>query len=366
MNFTPRTNPLIVHEAETQRQHARYHIPLEVIHQGQRYGVADWSVSGFALRDVSLDLTKGAIEQFTLVFPFDTYELTLVIEAEIRYNDRVRRRIGVKFLNLNARQINVIRYVLEAFLSGEIVEAGDILEVTARNVSSQSRAVPAVAGPVSMRDNIYLLTRRFVTWGLLVAIAFGVIVFLAASLYEKSFVVQASSAMIAGNSYILSSPSDGLISDIKPGASLKPGDKVYDVVSKPGETVSVASVCTCSIREVYAANGTYVREGDKVASVLEPNSKQYIEALIERAELTRLYGDIKVNVRLIDGTLLTNAKIRKYPSLLGREGSVELLAVEIDPGISLPSNMIGRPVIVNFDESRRSIVGRALSVLALN
>jgi mannuronan synthase len=365
MNFTPRTTPAIVHEAEVQRQHARYRIPLEVLYKGHNYRVADWSLGGFALLDAPIDSPKGTIEQFTLIFPFDTYQLSLTIEAEVKYNDRSRRRVGVKFLNLTSRQINVIRYVLDAFLSGEIVEAGDVLEVSARSMSTQSRAIPAAPVPISFKEKVRLYAPRAAAWSFIGLLAIGVLTFLAASLYDRLFVVHASSAMVAGNSYVLSSPIDGLIDDVKAGASLKPGDKVYTVLSRPGESMGVSSVCTCTVREVYAANGTYVREGDKVVSVLEPNSKQYVEALVERAYLTRLYGDVRISVRLIDGTVLKNAKIRKFPALLGREGSVELLSVEIDPGVNLPTSMIGRPAIVNFDDVRSSLLGRIFGIFRI-
>ena len=61
----------IVHEAETQRQHARYKLPLKVFFKGKLYKVADWSVGGIGIVgiDADSDAEVGAVSTFRIIFP---------------------------------------------------------------------------------------------------------------------------------------------------------------------------------------------------------------------------------------------------------------------------------------------------------
>src|SRR5215210_6143831 len=46
----------VVHEAEAQRQHARYRLPARVRVNGTTYTIHDWSVGGFSIADIDSDL----------------------------------------------------------------------------------------------------------------------------------------------------------------------------------------------------------------------------------------------------------------------------------------------------------------------
>jgi alginate biosynthesis protein Alg44 len=353
----------VVHEAEAQRQHARYRLPARVEVGGRKYDIHDWSVSGFAVADIESDLEPGSVNEFDMIFKFDTYELQLNVHGEVRYNDRAKRRLGVKFVNMTARQLNIIRYIIDASLSGELVDAGDVIEVTARPMTAASRTLPPAPRPATLSERIGFYARRSVAVGLVLALTLGVLGYLVTSLYDRAFVIHARSSMVSGDVYVLAAPMDGQLDGLVPNSRLASAAPVFTVTERPGKSAEVVSPCNCIVREAFALNGTYVRAGDKVASLVTPQSKQYIEALVERRDLPRLFGDVAIRVRLVDGTLIENATIRRMPTLFGREGSVELLSVEVNPQRELPASLIGRPAIVTFDDSRNSIFGRAFSAM---
>ena len=149
----------------------------------------------------------------------------------------------------------------------------------------------------------------------------GVLGYLATSLYDRAFVVHARSSMVSGDTYVLAAPMDGQVDGLHSNGRVTVASPVFTVTERPGRSAEVVSPCNCLV-EALSLNGTYVRAGDKVASLVTPQSKQFIEALVERRELPRLFGDVTVRVRLVDGTVIENATIRRMPTLFGREGSV--------------------------------------------
>jgi alginate biosynthesis protein Alg44 len=363
MNAVRAATVQIVHEAEAQRQHARYRLPARVKVNGGTYEVRDFSVGGFSIEDIDSDLKPGAVKSFDLVFGFDSYELQLEVEGEVRYNDRGRQRLGIKFVNASSRQVNVIRYIIGASLAGEIVDAGDIIEVTARPMTATSRGLPPAPKAASLVDRVRFYARRTLAWTVLGAVTLGVLGYLATSLYDRAFVVHARSSMVSGDTYVLAAPMDGQLDGLVPNGRVTVASPVFTVTERPGRSAEVVSPCNCLVREAFSLNGTYVRAGDKVASLVTPQSKQFIEALVERRELPRLFGDVTVRVRLVDGTVIENATIRRMPTLFGREGSVELLSIEVNPQRELPMSLVGRPAIVTFDDSRNSAAGRVIDTI---
>ena len=106
----------IAHEAEVQRQHPRYRIPIRCIYNGTQISVVDVSVGGIGLRAGSFEVKPGRVLDLTLVFPFSGYELTLPINAEVRYIAEEHSRIGLRFVDVSPRQHNLLRFILDAIL----------------------------------------------------------------------------------------------------------------------------------------------------------------------------------------------------------------------------------------------------------
>ena len=60
----------IAHEAEVQRQHPRYRIPIRCIYNGTQISVVDVSVGGIGLRAGSFEVKPGRVLVLTRVFTF--------------------------------------------------------------------------------------------------------------------------------------------------------------------------------------------------------------------------------------------------------------------------------------------------------
>ena len=67
-----------------------------------------------------------------LIFPFEEFELTMRREARMVYIDQGHGRFGCVFLGVSERHAEVLRYLVDAYLAGELVSAGDLLQARAR------------------------------------------------------------------------------------------------------------------------------------------------------------------------------------------------------------------------------------------
>ena len=144
----------ITHEAEVQRQHPRYRIPVRCIHDGTQFSVIDISVGGLSLRTGSLDAKPGHLLDLTIIFPFSGYELTTTVCAEVRYIAGEHNRIGLRFVDVSQRQHSLLRFILDAYLAGEVVEAGDVLDVVSRRNEGKTREVHQRPQPQGLVANI--------------------------------------------------------------------------------------------------------------------------------------------------------------------------------------------------------------------
>src|SRR5437763_12987878 len=108
-------------------------------------------------------------------------------EGEIRYVDAANHRMGVRYVRLTPRQSNVMRYLVDALLSGEVVEAGDIINVTARKSEAVSRPVPQQALPKSIWQRARRSVGRAAAYAVVVLVGVGVLDFALSGAYERLF-----------------------------------------------------------------------------------------------------------------------------------------------------------------------------------
>lgn len=350
----------VVHEAEVQRQHARYKLPLKVAFLGKLYDVADWSIGGIGISGVDFALGVGSVHSFRIYFPFDSYELSINVQGEIRYIDGANHRAGVQFVDQDERQINIMRFMVDAMLSGEIVDAGDIIEIASRRMEAPSRSVPKKPAPVTPREKLRAAGGRVLAYGTVGLATVGIIAFVASSAYERLYTIDARSGVVAGDLVMIASPTQGQMALKTTGDTVKRGDPLFDIVERPDSTITVNSPCDCRIVKMAAVDGTYVRPGQNIATLVPTNSRQVVSALVDQQSLMRLYAGAGVHLQYVDGTAIEDSRIVRMPPAIDANGgaSNELISVEIDPGRDLAPTAIGQPVAVRFDTFRTSWLGR--------
>jgi mannuronan synthase len=353
----------ITHEAEVQRQHPRYRIPIRCIYNGTQISVVDVSVGGIGLRISSLDVKPGRVLDLILVFPFSGYELSLPINAEVRYVAEDHSRIGLRFVDVSPRQHNLLRFILDAYLAGEIVDAGDILDVSSRRNEGKTREVPQRPQPQGLRAQLTHHGRSAAGYVGIGAATMLLVGFIGMGVFERMYIIPAQSAQITADLVTVPAPSNGQATFIAAGNEVKAGEPLLTIQGPQGNSIVIDSPCDCVVQTRYSRTANFVREGAPILALREKTSMPYVTASVPHDQLLRFYRGASAVIEYADGTRVREDQIERLPSLVSESASTGPFLVKLAPGRELEMSTIGQPVSVVFDTFSGSSVGAAASKL---
>ncbi len=352
----------IVHESEVQRQHTRYRLPVQCQFGDQSFDVIDWSVGGFAIQAPGMDISLRRVLSFRLVFPLEEYDIVLPIQGEVRNVDAGKGRIGFKFVNTSQRQIAVLRYIIDAFLSGEIVSLGDILDVTARTHAAVPRTVPKRSEPQTAAGRLMERLRPLLSYGAIAIATLALLAFVVTAVYERLFISRALSAAISIDTITIAAPVSGQLEVVTEGAALIPGAPAVAVRDWGQREVFVEAKCACPVVERLLPVGSTVTEGAPVLRAALVGAKPFVRAIIDEDTLIRIREGTVARLEFADGTI-TEVNLTDHPpralGVAGLPGSASTASVvAFDPGREIPLDWYGAPVRLRFDSFGASLLGR--------
>lgn len=351
----------ITYEAELQRQHPRYRLPMRARIDGRIYQVHDWSMNGFAIDAKGFTAGKKVIADLTI--PFSSYEFSLTdVPSEVLYSTDPMGRTSFVFLTLEDGQMSLLQYVTDAILSGEVVRAGDVLDVARRTDMVKSKQVPPPPR-LSTAARIAQLGRRAAATAGVAAIGAGLIAFLSANVYDELYVVRPESAAVTAKTVNVAAPSIGRITFLNEKREVSFGEPLMTVNPAVGNPITVESPCDCVQVDQRFANGDFVRTGDPVVRLMRADAPIVVSATVGDNQLMSLYGVETASLVYSDGTSVGEAEILWLPGKGGTQADLprEPLTVLLAPKKALSPEMIGQPVEVKFDLFGDSMIGRLLA-----
>jgi alginate biosynthesis protein Alg44 len=322
--------PQIVHESEVHRQHIRLKIPIQVEVDGVRYQVDDWSVGGFGVESVMTSRQPGERFSIRLIFPFEEFEMTMRLDARMVYVDQDHGRFGCAFTGMTKEHGDIFRYLVDAYLAGEVVSAGDILQVRARDNTAAARLQPGYepfledeSWAVKLRHYGALAGFGLAGLALLAVVALG--------LKERFFTIAASSATIEAPVVEIRAPVDGrFISALEPGERLFDGTLLGTVQALDGTIVPLESPCDCLVLEQLALNGQHYQIGDDLVVLIGAEEPLMIRAQLPLEQAERLEVGDRAEVRVPGRAEPIYGQIERInfrPSLASlREGAEQMVS----------------------------------------
>lgn len=284
--------PQIVHETEVHRQHVRLKIPVQVELDGGRYQVDDWSVGGFGVESVLTSRRAGDRLVVRMIFPFEEFDMAMRLDARMVYVDQDHGRFGCAFVGLSRDQVAVFRYLVDAYLSGEVVSAGDILQIRARDSAAGARPQPdlGVLEPIEGGRG-----RRYATFGLLGLAGIVLAGLIALGINERFFQIEARSAVIEATLREVRAPVTGrFLSLLEPGAPVEAGAMLGTIRGLDGSIVPIESPCDCVVLDQIALSGQTYQAGDPLLALVNEG-----EPLLVRAQVpVELVEDLQVDDRV--------------------------------------------------------------------
>jgi alginate biosynthesis protein Alg44 len=277
--------PQIVHEAEIHRQHVRLRIPIGVEIDGVRFTVDDWSIGGFGVESPMTGRQPGDRFPARLIFPFEDFELTLRLEAQLIYVLADPARFGGRFVDLSQGQLGLFRYIVDAYLSGEIVSGGDILSVVGGDEAGDAR-VQKLFTALNEQTGRGGRMRRYLSLAAFSLAALGLVGLILFGLYQRYILVATDRAVIEAPTYRLAATATGVLEAGNQGL-LRRGDLVARLIGA-NTTVELASPCECVLGEWLVQPGTTVERGQVVATLVAADQPLTIRAEVPFTGARRL------------------------------------------------------------------------------
>jgi mannuronan synthase len=288
----------IVHESEVHRQHVRLRIPIQVEVDGVRYQVDDWSVGGFGVESVMTSRQAGEHFPVKLIFLFEEFDLTMRFDARMVYADQDHGRFGCAFLGLSQQQTEVFRYLVDAYLSGEVVSAGDVLQVRSHDNSGQAR-MQALYSPLSEDELRTARLKRYAGFAAFGLAGLALLLLVALGVKDRYFTVTSTNALVEAPTVPIRAPIVGrYISALKSGERVPPDALLGMITGFDGTVVSLESPCDCVVLEQVGLNGQHYQVGDPLVVLIEADRPLLIRAQLPLEEVEGLQIGDRAEIRV--------------------------------------------------------------------
>ncbi len=218
-------------ERPDQRRHHRVTAPLFVTLAGHKVKAADWSLGGLRLEAFPGEV-PGPLAPLDLVLtlPFQGFDVTFDVKAEVVRSNPETRTIAARFLELGERERELMSHFLEELVRGSMVDVEDTIQridvpVTPASLKPDAnplQQVPARRWPAKM----VAMSALYAVVGLLV---FG---YTAVLSYSNFFRMEVRTAVISAPVETITATADGRVewTDVKPGDAIKAGQVVVKLI----------------------------------------------------------------------------------------------------------------------------------------
>ncbi len=349
--------PQVVHEAEVHRQHVRLKIPINVEIDGTTFTVDDWSMGGFGILSEVTSRQPGERFAVRLGFPFEDFDVALRLDCQMVYILEDNTRFGCRFLGMSQGQLALFRYLVDAYLSGEIVSGGDILAIAGRENTASIRERTAGFDPYAEQTTTGQRIRRFVGYGLLSLVGLGLIALVGLGVQERFFTVRAANAVIETPIYRLRAPAAGIMVPLILPNLLAPGTPVARIETADGRFIRIESPCDCVLHEWIVTPGQFAEEGENVALLVAADQPLLVRAGVAFDKAMQLSeGDLAlIDVPGRDGEMRGQIERIDFSPRLGRseaavgpEPDQRLVRVVVRPDQPFEFEDLGSMVAVRF------------------
>ncbi|MBM7059430.1 alginate biosynthesis protein Alg44 [Pseudomonas sp. UL073] len=365
-------NTNVVHESEAQRQHARLKVPAKIRFQDSRglsteCDLLDLSAGGFSFTQEQLSTLVGRNHKGQLVFQIDGLTMAIDVAFQVRSVYAEGHRIGCEFHNLRPREVAALRYLITAYLSGEMVTVGDMLNTLQRDNFTKARKKDSGTGM-----GLFSRMRATLVSLLIFLIGLGAATYVVHQLYELYFVTHADSAMVSVPVERVGMPREGKVqalvavgSEVAKGAPLATfSTSMLDVLkgSLPESEMNpdnlqrlfsnsfqgtLTSPCDCTVSAQLVGDGQTASKGAPVFELIPRDSQPQVEARFPYKSFAKVQPGTLVNFHVAGES---EPRVGKIASVSLREGGLASdIRVMIASDAPLTTDLAGRPTEVSIE-----------------
>jgi alginate biosynthesis protein Alg44 len=232
-----------------------------------------------------------------LFFPFEDFDMSMRFDARMVYADQEHGRFGCAFVSISQDQTALFRYLVDAYLSGEVVSAGDILQVRSRANTTMARQ-QQIDDLFPKEQTLSASVKRYGVYAGFGLAGLALLAFVLLGIKERYFIIQASSAFVEAPVVQIRAPIAGrLISALRPGEPLVVGSLLGTLYGADGVSVSLESPCDCSVLQQVGRNGQQYQSGDPLVTLIKTDQPPMIRVQLPLEDVERLQVGDRAEVR---------------------------------------------------------------------
>ena len=147
----------VVHEAIDERQYVRTRMPAQVVLDSGNASIEcqieDISLGGLSLRGAQ-QLSIGSLHSASI--QLDLHQVMLRIDTRIKVTAHTGELIGAQFVDLDGQKRDILRYLIGAYMAGEMVDVNGLFNVMQRENHIKQRK-HKLATARSLRERLLAL-----------------------------------------------------------------------------------------------------------------------------------------------------------------------------------------------------------------
>ncbi len=218
----------IVREKPCQRLHHRVTAPLKVtMEDGTTLVATNWSLGGVRLDGLTSPLSEiGEVLQLELELPFQGFDISFPVKAEVVRTVSTEGTIGAKFIELSERANDLMSHFIDDLIRGKMATVDDTIcriDVPVTPISTQPDVNPTADVPVKRWPvKTIVMSAFYLMLGVLVFLYLGFLIF------SKTARMEVSSAVVSAPLVHLAMPVDGKVFPValENGSIVKRGQKL--------------------------------------------------------------------------------------------------------------------------------------------
>ncbi|MGF1911721.1 HlyD family efflux transporter periplasmic adaptor subunit [Vibrio kasasachensis] len=365
--------PALVHETEVQRRHARVKIPASIVldnSNNKSFELDNLSSSGFGINDQEADFLPNQIYSGRLGFDFLDFSFNVPVRFTV-VNDPGNGRIGCEFQDLGRQEISTIRLIITKYLSGEVIQAGDLLSTINRENFAKPRK-SSVQAPLSGFGKFKGIfgTALFFCVGLT---AFS---YLVTNIYNVYWVENSTSASVTLPHDNLYTPREGRVfSQVNEGDNVKVGDTVatiesplYDLMEptllrsdfnterlqeilKKKMIIEITSPCDCRVFKRLFTNGQFVGKSNPIFGLAPIDAAPVIKASFPYTSVSKVDLGQTLDYSLAGSSDILQGTVNNIEMFTNDTGS-GFVTVDITPETTIEDMRLNQPVKVSTHQFR--------------
>lgn len=338
-------------ERPDQRRHHRVTAPLFVGVDGTRLRATDWSLGGLRLDGYPGELPgAGAEKQFHLTLPFQGFDVSFDVRAEVVRSGGDAKTVAVRFTEIGERERELMQHFIEELVRGSMSDVEDTIQridvpVTPAKLEPDFKKLPANIPVKRWPIKTVVVTAIYGVAGFLI---FGYAGLLG---YTNFFRMEIQSAVISAPIETVVAQSDGQLHwvGIKPGDDVRSGEVVVTVVDNALEReIEIADIEVQSRKAQLAfLKRRHLDELEKLRGFATAEMKNVKQTKVEVEGLQRQlalaeeqHGRLK---GLADKGYATASKVDDAKKqVIALESQIENRRIELESRVELADQNIGK------------------------